>query len=123
MAQRILLLVFLIVGIQDLYGGIPKTAQELVDNCRKAEIVIDEKASAQFVDNAIDGGICFGYIAGSMHAATIFGHLDICTPKGSNTEQLMKVFLKYMDNHPEDLHRPAAEMLIKAIRLTFPCGR
>jgi hypothetical protein len=36
-------------------------------------------------------------------------------------EQAVRVFLKYADNHPEDLHYPAANVVWLAMHDAFPC--
>jgi hypothetical protein len=36
-------------------------------------------------------------------------------------DQVVKVFVKYLDDHPEELHRVAALLLSEALHSAFPC--
>ena|SRR5438094_756016 len=40
---------------------------------------------------------------------------------GVTMEQERLVFLKYVDNHPEELHLPASFILSKSLVAAFPC--
>ena len=69
---------------------------------------------------------CMGYITGiseGWEAAHFFEKTrqTICIPKEVQTGQLVKVALKYADNHPEDLHDPARYLVILAFEEAFPC--
>ncbi|MGO9640246.1 MAG: Rap1a/Tai family immunity protein [Candidatus Acidiferrales bacterium] len=35
----------------------------------------------------------------------------------------MQVFVKFLDDHPEELNRPAALLLAEALHEAFPCGK
>ena len=45
-----------------------------------------------------------------------------CEPQGVDLVQVLNVFLKYMKDHPEDIHRGGWEMLAIAMQAAFPCG-
>ncbi len=45
-----------------------------------------------------------------------------CMSEGVTVEQARLVFLKCVDNHPEELHLPAMKVLSNAMLVAFPCG-
>jgi len=83
-------------------------------------------------------GICTGFIdgfaAGHFVAETwhgfhhrdekrddIFGHL--CVPESTTRGQLARVFVQYLEKHPEKLKLPAGLLLEDALRESFPCAK
>ena len=72
---------------------------------------------------------CFGAFAaiqqlvrlqweGEKHPA-----LEACPPPESTLTQVVKVFLSYVDRHPDELHRPGALVARDAIGEAFPCNK
>jgi hypothetical protein len=45
----------------------------------------------------------------------------ICVPEGVNGDQLARIFLKYTDEHPENLHLSGSVSVWNALLYTFPC--
>ena len=96
----------------------------------------------------IEQGICLGYLQGFNHAiefaamvapqvrsalaldtaaaveTAIEGRQRLmgCMSEGVTVEQARLVFLKCVDNHPEELHLPAMKVLSNAMLVAFPCG-
>jgi len=78
-------------------------------------------------------GECIGYIKGIWHSewmaqadAERTSRIDsrslrFCVSDGVETDQLLAVSLKYMDDHPEQLHFPAALLIRMALNKAFPC--
>jgi hypothetical protein len=72
---------------------------------------------------------CIGYLSGltDMHALMSDARLgggrsQYCIPEtGISNEQAMKVFLKWADDHPEQLHKSARISVLIAFREAFPC--
>jgi hypothetical protein len=46
-----------------------------------------------------------------------------CLPQGVTTGQALKVLVKYMDDHPEQLHEKTAWVAAKALHEAWPCAR
>ncbi|WP_367159421.1 Rap1a/Tai family immunity protein [Mesorhizobium sp.] len=44
-----------------------------------------------------------------------------CIPSGATNDQLAEVVIKYLGDHPEELHYPAAPLSMVAIAKAFPC--
>ena len=70
-------------------------------------------------------GLCTGFVLGSNGVYQIWEYVDggaICIPKGASAGQLARVFVKYLDAHPEKLHNPAAILYYKAMLAAYPCA-
>jgi hypothetical protein len=48
-------------------------------------------------------------------------HLTICEPNDVTNGQEGLIVLKYLRDHPEELHLKAAALVIKAMGKAFPC--
>lgn len=72
---------------------------------------------------------CIGYIEGvrDMHAVcslwedTTSKGLLWCGTQEMQHIQLIRVAVKYLQDHPEQLHKPAAWLMVLAFREAFPC--
>lgn len=81
-------------------------------------------------------GVCTGFIDGftaGHHAAelwhafhhrdenidNIFGHL--CVPKDANRTALVTLFVRYLENHPDNIDWSAGLLLESALREAYPC--
>jgi hypothetical protein len=47
----------------------------------------------------------------------------MCSPKGVTIGQSVKVLAKYLDDHPEELQKPIAELAARAFVKAWPCSR
>jgi hypothetical protein len=66
---------------------------------------------------------CLAFIAGYTDALrTIFRNSEtVCMPNQAEWEQRKKVVVKYMNEHPESLHKYYEVLLVEAISKAFPC--
>ena len=63
-------------------------------------------------------GFSDGYFEGQLHAG---GRLDYCPPGGMTTEQLVRVVVKYLSDHPAELHEHWSGLTRTALIQAFPC--
>jgi hypothetical protein len=71
-------------------------------------------------------GICGGYISG---IADTLDTLEVwkgpigeaCIPVTATISQLMKIVIKYMEEHTENLHLSATSLVLSALHQAFPC--
>ena len=68
-----------------------------------------------------DAGFCMGIVEGLMWSLPGWG--VVCLPKGVTTGQGLKVLVKYMEDHPEELHDRTAELAFRAFVKAWPCSR
>jgi len=122
--------VFLLISgclfAQDDWKG---DGSSLLTKCSLAVRVFDgEKLSSA---DAIDGGICIGYLWGSHDTDFMVQMLEehekitlmkhACPPSNASTAQIVRVVVKYLRDNPERLHLPASVLVTDAIRSSFPC--
>jgi hypothetical protein len=74
-----------------------------------------------------ENGFCSMYLHGVQDTYGMFNawkQLDreyFCIPDGVTFEQLRKVFIKYANEHPDNLHWAASIMVLGAFNEAFPC--
>jgi hypothetical protein len=113
------------VKTADSEGTVFFSAQQLAEQCdltdKGKRRVDDEVASI--------GGIhCMGFIAGVSDMLSVLkframNPYQVCAPDGITVGQLEKVFKKYADDHPEQLHLSAADVVSNAFAKAFPCSQ
>jgi hypothetical protein len=88
-----------------------KTAYDLLKNC----------------EGPNDQILCGGYIMGSFDASMVFARAEkkanaaFCAANEVTVGQLKLVVVKYLNQHPEDLHTSASANVIFALHGAFPC--
>lgn len=72
--------------------------------------------------NSVDEAVCVGFVEGVSDTLEAWRSQDPaipgakgCIPKGVTVGQLQKVVVKYLRQHPEELHYPGAALVITAI--------
>jgi hypothetical protein len=80
-------------------------------------------------EEALDATQCLEYIKGAIDAYISAGARNlmkpadsICMPQGFTGEQAVLIVLKYLDNHPENLHLDAGGLVWVAIHSSFACS-
>ena len=110
--------ILILVGLLTISGiGTAKanyyTAGEVLSDCESKK--------------AVEQAYCVTYLAGisDAHNALVFWknlqEPKFCAPKGATQGQLRKVFTKYANANPEDLHIAASSVAINAFAIAFPC--
>jgi hypothetical protein len=103
------------------------TAQEMAGYCQPyraavvtgpGEIKVDADANSQYCWGAFSAVQDLGNLAlGKAQRAT----LRLCLPSKSTRLELLKVFLRYMDQHPELGHYTFGQVVVRALEQAFPC--
>ena len=101
------------------------TGQQMQEKCK--ELIVDKPAPS------FDGGFCAGFISAAIDDESMWRASDkeqkqthilsFCIPQNGTNGQYLQVFLKYLDEHPEELHKPANFILHEAFSKAFPCGK
>jgi len=92
---------------QEASAADPFAAKELLNDCQSKE---------QF-----ETGYCLGFIAGVIGAHHGKGDESYCPPKGVTLGQEKLIFVKYLNDHPEELHLEGASVFLRAVSKVFPC--
>ncbi len=70
-------------------------------------------------------GLCYGYMRGVKNSYDIQYKITkkgrICFPSNVTWLQIIKVYLKWVDRHPEKLHKIAWDGVVKSMKTSFPC--
>lgn len=98
------------------------TTDGLASSCRLyAQLTARQSVPALNSDKYTQVGFCVGYMAGFAHALSLAGSSDICLPDGINLSDAVKSFLKYVDDHPQELHLSAKLTVANSLKNAFPC--
>lgn len=107
------------------------TAEEMATACapyRAAEVRNEGDHQMVFVPApTMDSEVCWGAFTAFQQLAVIalYPHkepsLEVCLPPNGGRVELIKVFLKYVEDHPEKLHENFALVLLQAMWKAFPC--
>jgi hypothetical protein len=62
-----------------------------------------------------------GYVAGVFDAYSVVSHC--VTVNGVTQGQVALIAKKYLESHPEELHKPTDVLLQKAFKVVFPCSK
>ena len=107
------LLVVIVVFSGSAQGDL--TARDFVSRCQGA-VKFSEKDT---INKDYDTGYCMGTFFGM---SSVLNGEYICFPQGVTVKQSIRVFLKYMDDHPEKLHLQAPNLIYESLISAFPCG-
>ena len=72
---------------------------------------------------------CVAYISGVIDAVTVLGKMVprarmFCTPpQGIANDQARRVFIKWANEHPQQLHKRARASVLIAMATAFPCRK
>jgi len=107
--------------------------EQLVTSCRAGGEVTNSVGRSMPMTDLLEdfhkAGTCDGFIQGVIDYDTI-AHTDktghpaghnLCVPPEASATQLAKVIAKYGDDHPQQLHLPAAVIVLLAMKDAFPC--
>lgn len=122
-----------------LAAGVAVAADDayLEGNFTGAEMLKYCKVASDDSVRDFERGVCTGFIDGfaaGHHAAelwhafhhrdedidNIYGHL--CVPKDANRTALVTLFVRYLENHPDNLDWSAGLLLESALREAYPCN-
>jgi hypothetical protein len=112
------LLAVLSLALLLVLGGVEEGVASTY-SCRK--VVSDCESS-----HNIKYGSCLGYFAGMSGwefflQVNLKQHKLFCFPETITTGRLKRVFLKYLQDHPEELDRGASLCFFNAMSEAFPC--
>jgi Ssp1 endopeptidase immunity protein Rap1a len=66
-------------------------------------------------------GMCRGYLMGIHDAIAVRGGLRTCASKEVRYWQFDRVAVKFMHDHPEELHKPTPVLAAESWMKAFPC--
>ena len=95
------------------------TGTSLRDACSRRVSVNDEKELAMA---SLVFGQCDGFLEAVIQINELVPNSHLfCPPSRVTYGQVQEIVIKYLNDHPEQLHLFAADLTIKALRKEFPC--
>lgn len=109
-------------------------ADDLLRECQK--VVDMQNDSPDYIKSPGEAGLCIGYMRGfddmqfqmayarsgfSPDATEIEKFRIYCSPKDVTYGQEARIIVKYLNDHPEELHYAAGSELILILAKYFPC--
>lgn len=103
--------------------------EELVRQCEPVLVaeaaVLREDRREVFAENQYDIGYCTGFFAAILDANFIsqltLGESLFCLPNGISISQMVKIYVRFADDHPETLHDRIPITIAVALGQAFPC--
>jgi Rap1a immunity proteins len=115
-------LAYLIIAIwfgvfaQGASAQLNSTTQELITDCRNAVRIGNGATISPLA--TMGAGFCDGYLSGHMQVPRT---LTFCTPPGTTRGQLIAMFHRWADQHPERWHLTPYDALTDAFQEAWPC--
>ena len=111
---RAFLVVLVLLGATS--SAMAASWQDIAADCKKAAA---GPGGITRVDIAFAAGFCMGIVEGALWSLP---RTDFCLPKDATTGQGLKVLVKYIDDHPEELHERTALLATRAFVKAWPCS-
>ncbi|WP_047528498.1 Rap1a/Tai family immunity protein [Pseudomonas sp. 11/12A] len=97
---------------------------KLLKECREGIVYVD---GGREPENLFGVGQCMGVIQGTIDTLDLTHALlnspkIVCLPSGGlETLQVMKIVVKYLNEHPDRLHLNESGLISTALMVSFPC--
>jgi len=122
--QRIIMMAF-ILGIGVAPSFCMADGNDLLRKCNAVILAADSGIKFS-TDSYTDIGWCLGYVEGVRNTAHIYQAIFkdnkvYCIPQGVENGQIIRVILKYLNDHPNMLHEHESLLTMMAIREAFTC--
>lgn len=110
----------LVLGDANAVDGM--STGEMMAGCKDTVASYDTK---KLVGDQFEVGKCMGFISASRDMVSVWRasspSVGICIPQPAQTIQIIRVFVKWAENHPEQHHERALLSFITSMREAFPC--
>jgi hypothetical protein len=111
--------VFLVSAVH-LNGGSPQeevtSGNWLLVSCQVTVKTVDDPTFKENDYESFRDGFCRGIVEGVSDASP-----KVCPPKDSTYGQSDRVVVKYLQDHPEELHMKNSTLVETALAKAFPC--
>lgn len=123
MFRRIVLMTFVLFSVTTVANAGPNDGrsnefQRLCDGAARGSH--DPGPAAAYED-----GLCMGFVLGATQFLSFWEHEGlppiVCLPDAVTNGQAIKIWMKFLKDHPEDLHRAALLTYLAALKIAFPC--
>lgn len=101
---------------------------ELLRDCNS--VIKEENGATLSTTELVGATYCNGYISGFLDSYSIDSYafekatqrkLYCCLPPKAKIIQLVRVIVKYLEEHPAELHENVRMLMMAALNKAFPC--
>ena len=96
------------------------TGNSLATYCRDF-LLVRRNAAASDDQQLQRYAACLGYVAGVSDALTVEGIRHFCLPFRSDSGDITEVVAKYLEQHPDELHKSAYTLVVQSLASAYPC--
>ena len=110
------------------------SGNELLPKCQRLLNSMQVFSGGQFrYDGSPDSAECLGFIE-AFHSLSYFYLVDyatrlpekksilrVCPPRGVGTVQMVRMFVKYANDHPADLNQDAIFLMLSTLSQNYSC--
>jgi hypothetical protein len=122
----LILQVFIIVGVYSSTYAEVLDGKKFSRMCQSA-IKRFEKQKSLTREEEENTLVCVSYIRGFIDSHILeMGDSPpkgYCPPEDVTYDQYSQVFIKYLEDHPEELHKVASKLLYNSLIKAFPCPK
>jgi len=94
---------------------------QLLEDCKTAIKLSENTLTIKSTENYFNIGTCYGYLFSQIDTNKFIKNPSFCLPETVELNQFTKVVVKYLEEHPEQLHILAAALVQAAGIQYFPC--
>jgi hypothetical protein len=128
--KRLVLIAVLLLCCAPLSHALSRIdGNRLLHDCQAGIKFADGKDLSR--DEAIQSSECLAYVEGSLDGSDFWKVIDQrdgnknmphhCIPNGVTMEQTVRVLMKYLEGHPQELHENGWVCVHAAMLEAFPC--
>lgn len=135
MKGMIAVLLALSLALPSIYAREPQhvRADTLASGCRAAAEILGNTGSddgpqgqLEAMKFTLGAGNCIGYIRGFIAAHSLMTHRggapQYCLPDGVSTEQIARLLVRRLEEHPQFMHSPDMVLVLGVLQGTWPCN-
>jgi hypothetical protein len=104
---------------EDWYRVFGPNGNTFIVACKAAVLKINDDSWQSTKQEAHDSGYCMGFVSGIAETMNSDEGVDFSDP-AITRDQLIRVVQKYMEDHPEQLSKPASWLVRQALIKAFP---
>jgi hypothetical protein len=124
---RTILLAALLAGSPKLVSAQITSALDIYHGCKLVADATPMPNNIISFPDSPDASFCLGAftaiigLANDSWADTGLKIFRFCAPTGATGVQFIRIFLKYVDDHPEEGHKSFPRVALTALSRAFPC--
>jgi len=119
---------FVLLGPMVCYAdGKKYDGNELLSNCKRALATRSKDVSwEELCTSEYSSGYCYAFIIGVASTLLLNSNESknspvLCMSPQVTVGQFVRVVVKHLENHPEELHQHGAMLVSQALKEAFPC--